>query len=334
MKTREFGTMPGGRKILSYTLTSENASVDILSYGAVIQRFEVYGIDIVGGFDKLESYFDDPSHQGGVVGRVANRVEDASFVLNGKTYYLPKNEGENCLHGGRGFDRRAWDVVSYTDNEIELYYYSPDGEEGFPGNLDVYVKYTLCATSLSLSYRAIPTNRPTPISLTNHVYFNLDGLGGTVLDHTAQFFANTYTEVTEQLIPTGNRPSVDGTVFDLREPRRIGDAISDSFIGYDNNFILSPTVFERFGDKELGLGAIVKGKQLSISVYTDQPCIQFYIGNFLSDTHELKGGIPPIRHGALCLETQTEQNGVKHGRGIYNPGEEYIHTVVYKVDKV
>ena len=334
MKTTEFGTMPGGRKIFSHTLSSENASVDILSYGAIIQKFNVFGIDIVGGFDSLESYLDDPSHQGGVVGRVANRIEGACFELNGKTHYVTKNNGENCLHGGRGFDRRVWDVVSYTENEIELYYYSPDGEEGFPGNLDVYVKYTLNDTALTLSYRAIPTNRPTPISLTNHVYFNLDGLGGTVLDHTAQFFADTYTEVTSDLIPTGNRPSVIGTALDFREQRRIGDAYSESFSGYDHNFVLSPTVFEDFGGKKLALGAVVRGKKLSISTYTDQPCIQFYVSSFDSLPHNFKGGIKPIINGALCLETQIEQNGAKHGVGIYEPGQEYTHTVVYKVDKI
>ena len=333
MKITKFGTMPGGREIFAYTLFSDEATVDILSYGAVIQKFEAFGVDIVGGFDDLESYLNDPSHQGGVVGRVANRIENAQFVLGGKTFYLPKNNGRNCLHGGRGFDRHAWEVISYTDNEIELYYLSPDGEEGFPGFLDTYVKYTLSGTALTISYRSIPKNRPTPISLTNHAYFNLDGFGGTVHNHIAQIFADRYTESNEELLPTGNRPAVDGTVYDLREPKRIGDAISENFAGYDINYILSPKTYEDFADKKLGLGAVVSNKKLSLSVYTDQPCVQFYTAGGLDRAPTLKGGVPAIKLGAFCLETQVypdAPNQPDFPQCTFKAGEEFKSRTVYK----
>ena len=203
----------------------------------------------------------------------------------------------------------------------------------FPHNVDTYVKYSLEGSSLVISYRATPTNRPTPIALTNHVYFNLDGLGDTVLEHTARFAADYYTEVTDELIPTGNRPSVTGTVYDLRKAKKIGHGIGGDFTGYDTNFILNPTEFAEFGGIRLGLGAVVENDKLALSVYTDQPGIQFYIGTFLNDVSApFKGGVKPIRYGGFCLETQTEQNAVRRGETIYEKGELYTHTAAYKID--
>ena len=327
-----FGKLPAGEEVFAYTIKNESCELEILTRGAIVRRFVTFGTDIVGGFDKLDDYLVDTSHQGGLIGRIANRVADASFKMDGKTYNLPKNDGENCLHGGDGFDRRIFDVKELTDSSITLTYLSRDGEEGFPANLFVEVTYTLVGAALVIDYTAIPDAK-TPISLTNHSYFNLDGFGGKITNHIAVIYADSYTEVDGNLIPNGNHPSVFGTPFDFNTPHRIGERIGGDFLGYDHNYILNPKKKERFIGKELSLAATVTNEKLTLSVYTDQPCIQFYIGNFLGCDPDFKGGIKPVQHGAFCLETQTEPNSVNHGIGIYNKGEVYRHTTVYKVEQ-
>ena len=323
-----FEKLDTGTTVHEYILKNSDAEVAIITFGGIIRKFTVFGKDIVGGYDNIEGYLADDSHQGGIIGRVANRVADAKFVMDGKEYKLPKNDGENCLHGGCGFDRRIWDVVEASDESILLSLKSADMEEGFPSILDVTARYTLSGTALKIEYTAIPDGR-TPIALTNHAYFNLNGLGGRILDHTVEIFADRYTEVGDDLIPNGNRPEVRGTVFDLTKPIKIGTHVSDDFIGYDHNFILSPTEF----DGGLGLAARVFGDELKMSVYTDQPGIQFYIGNFLGGAPDFKGGIKRVLHGAFCLETQTEPNCINHGIGFYGKGEKYTHTTVYNIEK-
>jgi len=328
--TRElFGTL-NGAPVYKYTLKNDDLTVRLITRGATITELYVGDVDIVGGFDSLESYLEDTSHQGAVIGRIANRVRNAEFTMDGKCYRLPKNNGENCLHGGDGFDHRIWTVKSATDTEIVFEYYSPDGEEGFPAGLAVSVRYTISGPDLKIEYEARPEGK-TPISLTNHAYFNLDGFGGTVLDHEARIYAESYTAVDGALIPTGEHPSVEDTPFDFREPHRIGERVGGDFVGYDHNFVLTPTHFEDFDGKRLGLIAEVSGKCAAISVYTDQPGVQFYIGNFLMDAPVMKGGVRAIKHGAFCLETQTEPNSVNHGIGFYDKGEVYTHTTVYRV---
>ena len=327
-RMKVFGKLDTGATVHEYILKNSEAEVAIITFGAIVRKFTVFGRDIVGGYDNIEGYLNDDSHQGGIIGRVANRIADAKFVMDGKEYKLPKNDGENCLHGGCGFDRRIWSVVEASDESILLSLKSEDMEEGFPAVLDVSVRYTLIGTALKIEYTAIPDGK-TPIALTNHSYFNLGGLGGTILEHTVEIFADRYTEVGDDLIPNGNRPEVAGTVFDLRKPIKIGTHISDDFIGYDHNFILCPTEF----DGGLGLAARVKGEELNMSVYTDQPGVQFYIGNFLGGEPDFKGGIKRVKHGAFCLETQTEPNCINHGIGFYGKGEKYTHTTVYKIEK-
>ncbi len=334
MKKRLFGKFDE-RDVFIYTLTNELASLEIMNKGATIVSFKPFGTEIVGGFDSFEGYLADTSNQGVIIGRVANRIENATFTMDGAIYMLPDNDSGNCLHGGRGFGDRMWDVISVTDNEITLSYFSPDGEEGFPAGLSVEVTYTLIDATLVISYKAIPDGK-TPIALTNHAYFNLYGFGGTVLDHTAVIYADRYTDVDERLIPNGKRPAVEGTHFDFKSPHRIGERFTDGFDGYDHNYILSPTVFEFFGSEKLGLAATVESDRLKMSVYTNQPGIQFYTANFLkqkSPEHIFHGGIVPIKHGAFCLEAGTEPNCVNHGEGFYEAGEVYSQTTVYRIDK-
>ncbi len=333
MEKKLFGTLPSGEEVYIYTLKTEAALVNIMTRGAAIINFYAYGTDIVGGFDNLDAYLEDTSHQGAIIGRVANRIANAKFEMDGKTYKLPENDGVNCLHGGNGFDYKVWNVTDYSDTKIVLEYNAEDGEEGFPAALAVKVTYKLEGAALLIDYEARPDGK-TPIALTNHAYFNLDGFGGTIEDHIATIYANNYTEVDETLIPNGVRPNVEGTVFDFKTPHKIGERCGNDFVGYDHNFILSPEKSETVFGKKLGLVTEVKGKNLGMKVYTDQPGIQFYIGNFLGDGPDFKGSVPQVFHGAFCLETQTEPNCINHGIGFYEAGDVYTHSTVYSVEKL
>lgn len=334
MEKKYFGSLPTGEEIYLYTLKSDDALVNIMTRGATIVNFVAYGIDIVGGFDTLDTYLNETSHQGAIIGRVANRVANGQFTMDGKTYNLPKNDhGVCCLHGGDGFDHKVWNVTDYKEDSITLEYHSADGEEGFPAALDVKVTYKLEGASLLIDYVATPDGK-TPIALTNHAYFNLNGFGGTIEDHVAVIYADTYTEVDENLIPNGVRPSVVGTPFDFTTPHTIGERCNKDFIGYDHNFILSPKVKETVVGKELDLIAEVKGEKLQMNVYTDQPGVQFYIGNFLGNGPAFRNNTKQVFHGAFCLETQTEPDCINHGIGFYEKGETYTHSTVYAIKKL
>lgn len=331
-----FGTLPSGDGTHVYTVKNSEASLSVLDYGAKITSFNIGGTEIVGGFDTLDGYVKDTSHQGATIGRVANRIGDACFTMDGKRYTVTENDHGNCLHGGVGFDYRMWTLTDSGDDFLTFAYTSADGEEGFPASLTVRVTFTLQGTALIIDYKAIPDGK-TPIALTNHSYFNLDGFGGTVENHIATIYADSYTQVSDSLIPTGIRPSVGGTAFDFRTPHRIGERVGGDFIGYDHNFILSPIKHESFGGTSLALAAEVTNGHLKLSVYTDQPGIQFYIGNFLGSDEgapDFRGGIKPVFHGAFCLEAQTEPDCINHGIGFYDAGEVYTQKTVYKVDVI
>lgn len=328
-----------GEDIFLLGLKNEICKADFMNFGAALVRFKPFGCDIVGGFDTLQGYLTDNSYQGLTVGRVCNRIENAEFELDGAIYMLPSNDGDrgNCLHGGEGFGSKVWKTEHFDERSVCFSYYSEDGEDGFPAGLEVKVRYTLEGSALTIEYEAIPEAK-TPIALTNHAFFNLDGFGGTVLSHTATIYADRYTKVNEKLIPTGERPSVVGTDFDFRKPCKIGERLSGEFDGYDHNFVLCPKIYKEFLEKPLGLAATVTNGSLELSVYTDQPCLQFYTGSFLGGddfaTGVFRGGIKPIKHGAFCLEAQTEPNCINRGEAIYDVGEIYRQTTVYEVKKV
>ena len=332
--TREFfGKTNSGNDVTVYTLKNAECEVKLSDYGATVLSLTVFGKDVVGGFDRLEDYMNDDSHQGATIGRVANRIEGARFVMDGKEYRVTKNNNGNCLHGGIGFDFKLWDVKAYDGEKIIFGYTSPDGEEGFPASLDVTVSYILSGTSLIIDYKAVPDGR-TPISLTNHSYFNLDGFGGDILGHTLTLYAERYTAVGPTLIPSGERPNVKGTPFDFTAPKKIGEHIGETDGGYDHNYLLCPVVFGEYLGKRLGLAAVLDGKTIRMKMYTDQPGVQLYSGNFLGSGADFKGGIKQVKHGALCLEAQTEPNSVNQGEGFYGAGETYTHTTVYSFYKI
>ena len=336
MNKKLFGRLDSGDEIYTHKIENGEICAEIITFGAAIKSFRLASENeknIVAGFDTLEQYIEDDSHQGAVIGRVANRIADAKFTLDGVTYTLPKNDGKNCLHGGCGFDRRVWTVTEHTSDSVTLTYTSADGEEGFPAELTVYVTYTCIDSALLIEYRAYPKAK-TPIALTNHAYFNLDGLGDTVYNHKIKIYADKYSEVDDALIPTGNHPDVSGSVFDLREPKSLRDAVKDGFFGYDHNFLLSPTEFSEFKGKRLGLAAVAFTDTKRLSTYTDMKNIQFYMGNFLSGEPDFEGGVKKVGHGAFCLETQTEPNAVNHGIGIYGKDEVYTHTTAYVLEKI
>ncbi len=333
MKREIFGKLSDGTKIELVTLENEDATLKVMTRGATIVSLNAFGTEVVGGYDTLEDYIaDTDSYQGATVGRVANRIENAQFTMDGAIYMLTDNDGGNTLHGGDGFSFRVWTIEELAEDSVTMSYRSADGEEGFPANLDVKVKFTLQKAAVIIEYEAVPDGK-TPIALTNHSYFNLDGFGGVIDDHVATIYARKYTEVGENLIPTGNRPSVSGSEFDFRFGKRIGDEFDLGIDGFDHNFFICPEIYGYFEDNVLMLGASVTNGSLTLNVYTDQFALQFYTGNFLGGKPDFRGGVKRIKHGAFCLEAQTEPNAVNRGEIFYDAGDVYRQTTVYEILK-
>ena len=333
MKREIFGHLNSGEAVEIVTLSNDVAELRIMTRGATIVSFKPFGVDVVGGYDKFDDYMADKgSYQGATVGRVANRIGDAQFSMDGAIYMVTDNDKGNCLHGGSGFSFKLWKIEELCEDSVTMSYYSPDGEDGFPAAVDVKVKFTLRGAAVIIEYEAIPDGK-TPIALTNHSYFNLNGFGGLIDDHRATIFADRYTEVDDKLIPNGNRPYVEGTPYDFRTPKKIGEEFGKSVDGYDHNFIICPKlckINEEFG---IPMIASVTNGRLALNVYTDQLGVQFYTGNFLAGGPNFRGDVKKIKHGAFCLEAQTEPNCINHGIGFYEAGEVYRQTTVYEITK-
>ena len=333
MKREIFGTTKNGDTIEIITLKNDVCELKLMTRGATIVSFKPYGIDVIGGYDTLQDYeADTGSYQGATVGRVANRIKNAQFTMDGAIYMVTENNNGNCLHGGNGFSFKNWNIEDLNESSVLFSYYSQDGEDGFPGGLMTKVRFTLKGTAVIINYEGIPEAK-TPIALTNHSYFNLDGFGEAINNHIATIFANRYTEVDDKLIPNGNRPHVEGTAFDFTSPKEIGKDFGDTIDGYDHNFILCPDLCSVSEEYNLPLIASVTNKKLVLNVYTDQPGVQFYTGNFLMGEPNFRDNIKRIKHGAFCLEAQTEPNCINQGIGFYEAGEVYNQTTVYEVLK-
>lgn len=329
-----FGTTKDGVHIYAYTLSCGNVKARILNLGATLTNLYYMGKDVVCGFDNLDDIYADDSYQGAVIGRYANRIKGGRFTLNGIEYTLAKNDGNNHLHGGIcGFNRKIWTVEEETDERLILSVFSPDGEEGYPGNVNLRVTYTVKNDRLNIEYHAT-SDADTPLNITNHAYFNIAGYNaGSVLNHEIMINADYVNEVDDELIPTGKLLPVDGTVFDLRTFTKIGKYIGNGFGGYDHNFILKKDEMEETDEKLLTVAARIRYGSDVMTVYTNQPCMQLYIGNALVGTPDFKGGYRKTPHTTYCLETQCAPDSPNHGEGILRKGEIYDRTTVFKFSR-
>lgn len=343
---RFFGKTKEGIDVDIFTLKNSKGMItEITNYGGIIVKVlvpdkEEKSEDVTLGFDKLESYIEGHPYFGALVGRHANRIENAEFELNGVQYKVAVNNGKNHLHGGlNGFDKVVWDaeITSRDGNEcLELTYRSKDGEENYPGNLDVKVTYTLTEdNALYIDYFAV-SDKDTVVNLTNHAYFNLAGQGsGDVLNHYLMINADKFTAINDECVPTGEIREVKGTPMDFTESTKVGNGInsSDEQIinggGYDHNWILNTD--GKITEKAAELYEATSGR--AMEVYTTKPGIQVYSGNFLDGSIIGKGGAVYGKRGGLCLETQYFPNALKHKHfpsPILKAGQAYKHTTVYK----
>ncbi len=345
IKKEPFGKTKDGQAVDLYTFSNaQGMEVRAMTYGGIILSVKVPDRngkldDVTLGFDSLEPYLAGHPYFGAIIGRYGNRIGKARFKLDGKEYKLAANNGPNSLHGGvKGFDKVVWSAEPFDKPEgvgVVFTYTSPDGEEGFPGTLQTKVTYTLNdKNELIFDYYAT-TDKPTPVNLTNHTYFNLAGPGTRdILDHVMMIHADNTTPVDSTLIPTGEIKSVEGTPFDFRKPTPIGARIDadDQQIkygpGYDHNFVLN-----RPGPG-LSLAARVSEPSTGrvMEVRTTEPGIQFYSGNFLDGTLTGKGGHVYKRRFGFCLETQhfpDSPNKPLFPSTILRPGETYTSQTVY-----
>ncbi len=341
---RPFGVTPDGQTVEQYILTNhKGASVSIITFGGIITSIQVPDTkgklgEVTLGFDEFPPYLQKNGGLGALIGRYGNRIAKGRFSLDGETYQLALTNGKNHLHGGVvGFGVQVWAATPEegTDGDkLHLHLVSPDGQENYPGTLTVDVTYGFNdANELSIAYKAI-TDKPTVLNLTNHAYFNLAGDDGrAVTDHALTLFADAITETDESLIPTGKILSVDGTAFDFRKPRIIGEGLKDGEndinikygLGYDHNFILGePFVMKKAAVlKDPASGRIME-------VYTDQPAVQVYTANQQGISG--RNGAYWGKHCAVCLETQHYPDAPNHPHfpsTVLRPGEEFNSTTIY-----
>jgi aldose 1-epimerase len=347
----DFGKTPDGTPVEIYTLrNAQGAEARIMTYGGIVQSLSMPDkngkfADVVLGFDSLAGYTSPEylkgcPYFGALIGRYGNRIGGAKFTLEGKTYELAKNNNGNSLHGGlKGFDKVVWTARPMDTAQgpaLILTYLSKDGEEGFPGNLQVTAIYTLTDdNALQLEFKAV-TDKPTVCNLTHHSYFNLAGAGnGDILGHLLQINADKTTPVDSELIPTGKIADVTGTPFDFRKPTAIGARINDPDTvlqygpGYDHNWIVN----KPFGQYGLQARVVEPTSGRVLEVWSDEPAVQFYAGNFLDGTIVGKGGKAYQRRTGFCLEPQhypDSPNKPQFPSTELKPGETYHNKIVYK----
>ena len=326
---------------------SAGMTVKVTNYGAIITSIVVPDrnqqmADVALGYNRVEDYINavDKPYFGAIVGRYGNRISKGQFTLDGQTYTLATNNGENHLHGGIiGFDKVVWDAeYAPSKNIVKLSYLSKDKEEGYPGNLNVSVTYTLTETnSLVVDYQAT-TDKSTPVNLTQHTYFNLKGEGnGNILDHELMLNAKRYTPVDKGLIPTGETPEVAGTPFDFTTAKAIGRDIGQEHeqlefgLGFDHNWIIDNPEDET--DPVLAARVYEPTTGRMLEIHTTEPGIQFYCGNFLDGRLKGKSGKPYVHRGGFCLETQhypDSPNQSNFPSTILEPGKMYESQTVFK----
>lgn len=345
MSEMVFGTMPDdGRQVMLYTLRNRNGmEMRVMNYGGIIVSLKVPDRqgnveEVTLGFDSLEQYIDNNPYFGALIGRYGNRIGNGGFTLDGQEYKLPTNDGTNQLHGGpKGFDKVYWNITPGSDStSLILIYESPDGDQGYPGNLSAEVRYTLTDDNeVRIDYKAT-TDKTTVVNLTNHTYFNLTGdpAQNSILDHSLQINAAHFLPVDEKLIPTGQLKPVAGTPFDFTTPHVVGERIEDDNAqlkagrGYDHCLVLNDH------DGSLKQVATLTEPQSGrrMDVLTTEPGIQFYSGNFLNESLVARHG-PCAFRSALCLETQhfpDSPNKPEFPSVVLKPGDTYTSTTVYR----
>lgn len=341
-----FGERPTGAPIEAYTMTNPGgASLQVITFGGIITSLRMPGrggqlADVVLGFNRLPPYLAGHPHFGAIIGRVAGRITAGRFVINGKVYRLALNNPPNHLHGGAtGFDKRVWQAAAGRRPDgtpaVRLCYRSPDGEEGYPGNVEVAVTYSLSPDNAVTIETEATTDEPTPLCLTNHSYFNLAGEGcGTIDDHVLQIHADTFVPTNEHFTLLGRREPVAGHGNDFTRPRRIGDAL--------------PRLFQAHGDLYLTPNGLAPKLQIvarvddphsgrRLEVRSTSPCLQFYTGVSLDGTLVGKSGRRYPRHAGFCLECQGYPDGAntsEFGDIILRPGERYHQTTVFAFSAV
>jgi aldose 1-epimerase len=340
-----FGKLPNGQTVDLYTLKNANGmEVKISNYGGIITHWTAPDKDgkyedVVMGYDSLAGYLAATPYFGAIIGRYGNRIAKGKFTLEGKNYILAKNNNENSLHGGTvGYDKVLWNVeaLEWAESALKLTYLSKDGEEGFPGNVNITVVYTLQNdNSLKIDYSAT-TDKTTVINLTNHSYFNLSGMKKDILDHEVTINADRFLPVDKGLIPTGELRLVKGSVFDFTKSISIGKGINevkDEQIklggGYDHAWVLNKK------DNELSLAATVleKTSGRKMKVMTTEPAIQFYTANFLDGSIIGKGGVKYTKRLGLCLESEhypDSPNQTAFPSVVLRPKETYSTTTIYQ----
>ena len=340
MDVRSFGTTRDGQAVDEVVLDNGVLRCSLLTYGAALRSLIVQGregpVDVALGFDSMEAYETQDKFMGAAVGRYANRIAGAQFTLDGQTYSLARNDGENSLHGGpTGFATRVWKAEEAGECGVTFSRESPDMEEGFPGRLQVSVTYRLEGSALHLLYRAV-TDRATVCNLTNHTYFNLNGHdAGGAMDLLLTLHAAAYTPVVPGSIPTGEIAPVEGTPMDFRTPHAVGERIDEPFRqlelcgGYDHNWVV---------DGEMGVlrpAALLESGRTGIrmAVETTLPGVQFYAGNYMDGCPAGKGGARYGRRDGVCLETQfypDTPNRPTFPTCVLRPGETWAHETVFR----
>ena len=344
----EFGKLPDGRTVEAITLSNATGmSVRVISYGAILQSVSVpdregQSDEVALGYDSMQGYLVAPNYFGATVGRYANRIRAGKFAIDGKTYQLARNNNGNALHGGpTGFDKRLWTVGEVHNGpvaSVQLRYVSADGEEGYPGQLTVTATYSLDEKNvLTVSYEA-ETTKPTIVNITNHSFFNLSGEASqkSIYDHFLTIPADATTPVDKSLIPTGEFRPVEGTPFDFRKPTRIGARIRDGRDqqivygqGYDENFVIAHNVSDK-----LRLQARIEAPDTGrvLDIYSNQPGVQLYTGNFLDGTAIGRSGHAYRQGDGVALEPQVfpdTPNQPAFGSARLDPGKTYRNTIAY-----
>lgn len=338
LEKSEFGKLPDGSTAHLYTFrNSKGMVVKVTDYGLIITELHVpdragKAGNVVLGFDNLERYLKGHPFFGAIAGRYANRIAKGKFTIDGKEYTLATNNGKNHLHGGKvGFDKKLWAAKEMPDqNAVEFSYTSKDGEEGYPGNLSLVVRYALTEDNeLVIDYSAT-TDKKTPINVTNHSYFNLAG-SGDILGHEMQIEADHYTPVDPELIPTGEIASVKGTPLDFTAPHRVGERHTQTGIGgYDHNFVLRGGVSQK---PRQAARVVDPGSGRVLEVLTTEPGVQLFTANFMDGSIIGTGGVSYPKHGGFCLETQhypDSPNRPNFPSTILEPGKKFKSTTIFK----